>query len=366
MATIKLSDYIMEQEVSTASCDDILMEQAFAEMDVASKLFSAYHKQLLMTEMAVGYAMESDASTTSSETKEKWYKRAWSAIVSFFKGVGKWFATQFGKIRDLFRKNKTVIDKAASAMNDETLAAAVTEEFNNSITEVKGTSDISPSTVLYLLIYSPIFAEIDGKEGKINAVLGAFEELVKILKEGDMARLADFTERDNGPSDYDDVLTGLKELEDIIEKSKSRGKKTVSQEELKEFAEVIRTGKLDSQLSTIVSRANGIVISLNSVKVPTIYERDEKGIPVVDENGNGAGVPGFKTDANAMKVFESWRTAFISLTNRYTVILTTLQKITDTFVSSVHKAERKAGEPTAKDAEAQAKLKKELSEKYKK
>lgn len=365
MATIKLSDYIMEQEVSTASCDDILMEQAFAEMDVASKLFSAYHKQLLMTEMAVGYAMESDASTTSSETKEKWYKKAWSAIVTFFKGVGKWFATQFGKIRDLFRKNKTVIDKAASAMNDETLAAAVTEEFNKTITEVKGTSDLTPGCVIYIINEGLLFKAGDNGQ-TIDKILDWFENFVEIIKDGDVNKLNAWVDRINGTSAYDDMTNFVEHFEKIINTSKERGSKTVSQDDLKKFADSIRADKIDGKLSEAVSRANGIVVALNSAKIPTIYEKDEKGIPVVDENGNGTGVPGFKVDTNAMKAFESWRTAFTNLTNRLTVVFTTLRNVTDTFVGSVIKVERKAGEPTAKDAEAQAKLKKELAEKYKK
>lgn len=45
---IKLSDYILEQSISTSSAIDIELEQLVAEMDVCCKLAMAYNKQLLM------------------------------------------------------------------------------------------------------------------------------------------------------------------------------------------------------------------------------------------------------------------------------------------------------------------------------
>ena len=45
---IKLSDYIMEQTISTASVDDIEMEQVKAEIEVTSAICEAYFKQLDM------------------------------------------------------------------------------------------------------------------------------------------------------------------------------------------------------------------------------------------------------------------------------------------------------------------------------
>lgn len=57
---IKLSDYILEQSVSTSSAIDIELEQLVAEMDVCCKLAMAYNKQLLMED----YFQELDASTT--------------------------------------------------------------------------------------------------------------------------------------------------------------------------------------------------------------------------------------------------------------------------------------------------------------
>ena len=45
---IKLSDYILEQSISTSSAIDVELEQLVAEMDVCCKLAMAYNKQLLM------------------------------------------------------------------------------------------------------------------------------------------------------------------------------------------------------------------------------------------------------------------------------------------------------------------------------
>lgn len=107
MATIKLSDYIMEQEVSTASCDDILMEQTFAEIDVASKVCAAYCKQLMMLEYDAGLVQEADDTT-----KTKWYKTAWEAVKKFFTTIGKAIAGFFTGIWNKFFSK----DKLSAAM----------------------------------------------------------------------------------------------------------------------------------------------------------------------------------------------------------------------------------------------------------
>ena len=57
---IKLSDYILEQSVSTSSAIDIELEQLVAEMDVCCKLAMAYNKQFLMED----YFQEETTTTT--------------------------------------------------------------------------------------------------------------------------------------------------------------------------------------------------------------------------------------------------------------------------------------------------------------
>jgi hypothetical protein len=354
--------------VSTASCDDIALDQALAEIDVASRMFDAYYKQLLMTEYASDYAMEADTSDTSTKAKtdgKKWYQKAWEAIKNFFIGIGRWFARQFGKIRDLFRRNKSVVGKAASAMNDEVLATAVTEEFNKNVKDVKGTSDITPGCVLYLINDKLLFS--DGKGNTfIEQMFDKFGKMVEILKDGDMEELTKYVDRNNGPSGYDEFRSSIEELEGLIMKSKERGSKEISKDDLEEFATTIKDGKIEGKLNEWVSRANGYVTALQAVKTQTIYAKDKNGMPIVDENGNGNGVPGFKVDDKAMQIVNSWQKAFTDVTNRLTVILTTLQQVTETFVNDVVKTQRKAGEPTQKDTEAQAKLKNDLAAKYKK
>ena len=88
MATIKLSDYIMEQEVSTASCEDIVLEQLQAEINVNVALAEAYAKQILMMEYAEGYSSdlysEADTSTdtkSSAGSKIKGLSRPSSSLV---------------------------------------------------------------------------------------------------------------------------------------------------------------------------------------------------------------------------------------------------------------------------------------------
>lgn len=110
MATIKLSDFIMEQEVSTASCEDIVLEQLQAEIDVASKVASAYCKQLLMLEYAMYQEEDTQTATETQDkkdTKDRWYKTAWEAVKRFFTSIGKAIAGFFTGIwNKFFAKDK--------------------------------------------------------------------------------------------------------------------------------------------------------------------------------------------------------------------------------------------------------------------
>jgi len=116
MATIKLSDFIMEQEVSTASCEDIVLEQLQAEIDVASSLVGAYAKQIVMMEYAPEYVQEGQ---TKDELKTIWhdkdtnfFKKLLQSFKALCAGIGRFFSGIVEKLKN----RKANADAAAKAL----------------------------------------------------------------------------------------------------------------------------------------------------------------------------------------------------------------------------------------------------------
>jgi len=109
---MKISDYIMEQNISIASCNDIEIARCFAEMEVIGSLVECYAKQATIMEhagcdlsdfsifqeanslMPTGGSGEkgvtdgkSSFDSKSKETKTKWYKAIWNWIITAFKNL---------------------------------------------------------------------------------------------------------------------------------------------------------------------------------------------------------------------------------------------------------------------------------------
>lgn len=128
---VTLSDYILEQEVSTASCDDILIEEAYAAMEVNRALANAYAKEITMLEYAVEFGsdlyVEAEGGTGTEEKTGfgakvgKFFKTIWDAIVNAFKWIGRQFAKLWGWIKGLFSKKTadTLRNVATSDKVDE-------------------------------------------------------------------------------------------------------------------------------------------------------------------------------------------------------------------------------------------------------
>lgn len=136
---VTLSDYILEQEVSAASCDDITMEQGLAEMQVYAALANAYAKQFLMLEYASEYTMEADDETAtqtdtangSGQSESKW-KKFWRTIWEGIKHAIEWLGQKFRDFGAWIKSkfSKKAIEKAeeiAESGSDEEVAAIVDE-----------------------------------------------------------------------------------------------------------------------------------------------------------------------------------------------------------------------------------------------
>lgn len=123
---MKMSDYILEQDISSASVMDIELQQAYAEMEVACALMDCYMKRELIMEYAscdvseFGIFMESEDPSDSmlpevggkfvpSQTyenitdpkaeniKKKWWQKLLDWLKSLFKAIAMTFAKKSPK-----------------------------------------------------------------------------------------------------------------------------------------------------------------------------------------------------------------------------------------------------------------------------
>lgn len=117
---MRLENYIMEQDINTASVADIFVEQAQAEFDVAMALLDSSIKDLTFQEFYIvqegelGTAVSDARAEVRSDGKKHHIKAAIAAIKAFFKFV-------FTKIGSFFHKNTTdaaVVDKNMKQIMD--------------------------------------------------------------------------------------------------------------------------------------------------------------------------------------------------------------------------------------------------------
>ena len=112
---MRLENYIMEQDINTASVADIFVEQAQAELDVALALLDANVKEATFQEFAVyqegelGTAVADARAEVREDGKKHHIKAAIAAIKAFFKFL-------ITKVGSFFKKNKTEGAAACSKM----------------------------------------------------------------------------------------------------------------------------------------------------------------------------------------------------------------------------------------------------------
>ena len=90
-----ISEYILEQDISTATCSDIELERSLAEMNVIAEMCRCYEKAKIFAEYAsnssvvaeCGIFLESDGSTDTVEKKNKTFKDLLKSIGKVLKNV---------------------------------------------------------------------------------------------------------------------------------------------------------------------------------------------------------------------------------------------------------------------------------------
>lgn len=126
---MRLENYIMEQDINTASVADIFVEQAQAELNVAMSLLDATVKDLTFQEFAVyqegelGDSVSAARAEVRSDGKKHHIKAAFAAIKAFFKFL-------ITKVGSFFKKSTVEADAFTSKMSiamKEASAVAGTE-----------------------------------------------------------------------------------------------------------------------------------------------------------------------------------------------------------------------------------------------
>jgi hypothetical protein len=164
---MRLENYIMEQDINTASVADIFVEQAQAELDVALALLNANIKEATFQEFAVyqegelGDSVSAARAEVRSDGKKHHLKAAAAAIKAFFKFI-------VTKVSSFFKKSATYGDAASKKMEEAIKEAeAVTGE----------EMDIKlPTTREDYKIIKAFFSELNS--GDLKQIIDAFEGMI--------------------------------------------------------------------------------------------------------------------------------------------------------------------------------------------
>lgn len=207
---VTLSDYIMEQTVSPASCEDITMEQGLAEMEVYTALANAYAKQILMLEYAAEYTMEADGetATTTEATEEKKnskFKEFWRTIWEGIKKAIFWLGRKFkefgGWIKSKF--SKKAIDKAQEVADNgtdeevEALVESITSDYN----AAEGATQSSETVPGEVMVNAPAkISALDLAIAYDTSELGGIIKDITSIAEELLTRLTTLTNADTNMS----------------------------------------------------------------------------------------------------------------------------------------------------------------------
>lgn len=107
---ITMSDYLLEQEISTANCGNIVMEQLQAEIDVAGAILEAYTKQLVMLE----YTSDEKFYQEADANKPGFFKRIGEGLKKLWDGFWEMLKRWFGNIKRFF--TGTTLNQTMSKM----------------------------------------------------------------------------------------------------------------------------------------------------------------------------------------------------------------------------------------------------------
>lgn len=310
---VTLSDYILEQEVSTASCDEIVFEQLQAEIDVNTAIVSAYAKQLAMLEFASGYTMEADTST-STEQKKGFFSKLWGGIKKVWKAICDWFGRRIQSIKRFFgRDNK----------NDPMAVENLIANLEKLPPEAKA-SFRCPGIIKGKIDKFLNYVEI--MEGKFLPLLDQYIETASHVSEDkyDTAQKLKSIEEKIG-----EVQTEVDRVSGKVEDFYKDAKNVSAQEEMN-YDETMKTLKdlknkfsdnLKSRLDTMQAAAKALRSKIDKLD----------GMPDIDESVNEANA---KTAGN----YYVTKAYFTTSLDKVTKMVTDIQKKLDDDIASIEKS----------------------------
>lgn len=197
---MRLENYIMEQDINTASVADIFVEQAEAEFNVAMALFESSIKDMTFQEFYIqegelGDAVSAARAEVREDGKKHHIKAAFAAIKAFFKFI-------ITKIGSFFHKNTT--DAAVVAKN--------MKQIMDMCSDTMGTKcDVKlPYTKEQ---FGKIYSFYDGMNEEIEEIVASANFLTRYVRKvwGKEAG----TQLENG-----EFIKRVKRIESFIEKTK--------------------------------------------------------------------------------------------------------------------------------------------------
>lgn len=209
---MKLGNYILEQEISTASCDDIEIAQLYAEMEVVSALLDCYNKQAVIAEYAscdvseFGIFAESeqlalpmngesnDSEDSVDSKKDNIAKRAINAIIGMFKKIGQMIVKLFSSVR--------YSDIAKTIIESDVQQYSLPKELDQ---KIKAIGEVMDTYNLFVQLI---------EEESIEA--SKYESISKTVA-GTKARLEKYSDGDEVNYSKEKVLEKLKKLQEYQE-----------------------------------------------------------------------------------------------------------------------------------------------------
>lgn len=210
---MRISDYIMEQEISTASCDDIEIAKCFAEMEVLGSIVECYAKQAMIMEYYEGDVSEfgifqeatndETNNDSDSEKKRNVFKRMGSAIWNALKKVGEMFLKIFTKadFKQMIKITEKLPDKIEMEMparKDSSIHISdMTQKFFDIINAYKKFTDLLTEQSNDVNKYKAITEDLKFKNTEygqwesssliMSHVVISKQDLIKVLKDLDEA-----------------------------------------------------------------------------------------------------------------------------------------------------------------------------------
>ena len=215
---MKISDWILEQDISTASCDDIGLAQCFAEMEVLSALMECYAKQELIQEYCSGDIREfdvymesgdeadaepegesSDGSDDSGDKKSKGagskvketVKKWWGSVIDLIKNIGTLIVKLFSRVSYEQIKERVVESTAETWTIPVAMISGMQRYLKAILVHYKTFSNLLTSKTTDIAKYKSLDNDITSSKNTFERTIDGQEKTSKDLSKNDMIAFLD-------------------------------------------------------------------------------------------------------------------------------------------------------------------------------